>query len=172
MYRYLLVGLIAITLKSCIRFVDSGEGEVISEPWPLDNYEPVIMSREDFEKEIGVTEAVPLETTGKIYVHGKFLYVNEKNKGFHIYDNRYPNSPQKVKFLKALGATDIAIKGQYLYVNQATDLIAFYFNENQNTYVLTKRVKNVFPQKLSPEGWSHGVDENQIIVDWIEKTDY
>ncbi|NME69209.1 hypothetical protein [Flammeovirga aprica] len=162
MYRYLLIGLIAFTLKSCIRI---GDDEIRGD------YEPVIMSRANFENEVGITSSQPLENPGKIYVYGKFLFVNEKNKGFHIYDNRYPSSPQKVKFLKAFGATDIAIKGQYFYVNQATDLLTFYYDENQNAYTLTKRVRNVFPQKRSPQGRHPNVTEDEVVVDWIEKTD-
>ncbi|WP_044201371.1 hypothetical protein [Flammeovirga sp. OC4] len=162
MYRYLLMVVLAITLKSCIRFVN--------EPTE-DDYEPVVMSRTDFEQEVGISDPQPLENPGKIYVYGKFLFVNEKNKGFHIYDNRYPNSPQKVKFLKAVGATDIAIKGEYFYVNQATDLITFHYIESLNSYTLTKRVRNVFPQKQSPGGFSKSVEENQIIVNWLKVTD-
>lgn len=172
MYRYLLISFMAIVLTSCLG--NEGEERFVmeSEPWLNYGYEPVIMSREDFEKEVGTAEARGLEKPGKIYVLGKYLFVNEKGLGFHVYDNSIPESPQKIQFLKARGATDIAIKGKYFYVNQATDLITFYFDEAQNTYTLMNRVRNVFPQKISPDGRTYGFEEDQIIVDWVQLNNY
>lgn len=170
MYRILSLSIITLLFSACIEITGRSSSGTFGDPSFEDQYEAIIVSRTDFEKEIGEIEAQPLDRPGKIYVFGKFLFINEKNKGFHVYDNRYPNAPQKVKFIKALGATDIAIRGQNYYINQATDLITFYYNENQNTFELTKRIRNIFPQKVSPNGFSMSVEEEQIIVNWIDKT--
>jgi len=104
-------------------------------------YEAVILQRTDFENSTQLLTEKPLENTGKIYVKDQFLLINEPNQGFHIYDNSNPANPQKIKFLQVLGSTDISIKGQVLYINNAVDLIAVTFNDDFSGIEVTKRVK-------------------------------
>lgn len=140
------------------------------EPFTLQEsiYEPVIMNRSDFESQIQVTEDRPIVNSGKIYIKDSFLFINETNKGFHVFNNEDPSNPIKIAFIKALGATDLAIQGAVYYINNATDLIALQPNFSNFSFVVTKRIKDTFPQISSPDGFDlYDLSENEIIVDWI-----
>lgn len=59
-----------------------------------------------------------------------FLIINEPNKGFHIYDNTNPENSKKLKFLEVLSSTDVSIKGNSIYTNNAIDLITLLVNDD------------------------------------------
>ena len=127
-------------------------------------YTPVIMSREQMVNSIKMSEPKSMKKAGKIYVKDSYIFITDENKGFHIYDNSNPNAPQLTGFLEVPGATDMAIKNNTIYINQAVDLVAVSLNNNQVT--VQKRIANTFPQKTSPDGFNHYAGENEIIVDW------
>ena len=94
--------------------------------------------------------------------------MNEVNKGFHIIDNSDPTNPNNIGFIKVLGSSDLSIKSNVFYANNATDLIAFKINENNQSIIINKRLNNVFPQIRSPEGFSYyGLQNDEIIIDWV-----
>lgn len=134
----------------------------------VSNFEPVIMNRTAFEASTKVELPKSILNAGKIYVKDEFLFINEKNQGFHVFDNSNPESPVNLAFIQALGATDIAIKNNVLYINNATDLISLTTDFNLNTLEITKRVPNAFPQMISPDGFQYNnLNDGDIIVDWI-----
>lgn len=131
-------------------------------------YEPVILERAVFETTTEIEDPRAINKSGKIYVKDDFLFVNEVNQGFHIFNNSDPTNPQNIAFLKVLGASDISIKNDIFYINNATDLIAVLPNFEQNSIEITKRIPNTFPQLWSPEGFEYfGLESDEIIVDWI-----
>jgi hypothetical protein len=48
---------------------------------------------EKVRKDIQMATPREMETTGKIYVYQQYLFINEPEKGVHIFDNSSPNSP-------------------------------------------------------------------------------
>ena len=133
-------------------------------PPQYSQYEPVILSREQLQSSIKMTAPKSMIKAGKIYVKDNFIFITDENKGFHIYNNSNPNAPQLTGFLEVPGATDMAIKNNTIYINQAVDLVAVSISNNSVT--IHKRIQNTFPQKISPDGWQHYAGENEIIVDW------
>jgi hypothetical protein len=100
-------------------------------------------------------------------VKDNFIFVNEVNKGFHLINNADPSNPVNVGFINVLGSSDLSIKEDVFYANNATDLIAFKINEATQTLTITKRLENMFPQIWSPEGvYDVPLEEDEIIVDW------
>ncbi len=163
-----LVAFFAITMlfTSCIWDVNDDDGGNTVLPFESSAYEPVIMERDDFETSTQLVANQALAETGKIYVKDNYLIINEPNKGFHVYDNSDPSSPEKIKFLKVLGSSDISIKGNVLYFNNAVDLIAVTFNSDFSEIEVTKRIRNVFPVMLSPDQFYPNLEENEVVVDW------
>lgn len=161
--KFLLL-IVFIVIQSC--FYNQPDDDI---PSTAGNYEPVVMNRADFEASVAYESTSRIiEKSGKIYVKGNYIYINEVNKGFHIIDNSNPSNPSNIGFIKVLGSSDLSIKSNVFYANTATDLIAFQFNENNNSINITKRISGVFPQILSPEGFTYyDIQENEIIVDWI-----
>lgn len=133
-------------------------------------YKPVILKRADFEKSIALEKSKQIEKSAKIYIYDTFIFINDKHKGFHLFNNSNPKNPVKEKFLKIPGATDIAIRDNMMYINQATDLIALSFDYSNLTYKLEKRVRNVFPQIIAPDGFRyHELKKDEVIVGWVSK---
>ena len=161
----LLLFLISIT--SCI-YIRNDDDDVITEPYES-AYEPIIITRSEFENSTALSNAIANEKSGKIYLKDNFLIINEVNKGFHIYNNSNPENPIKIGFLKVLGSTDLSIKGDVAYANNAVDLIAIKINTTFNEIEVTKRIRNVFPEKTAPDGFRH-TNDDEVVLDWILKT--
>lgn len=156
----------AILLQSCIHWGSNGDDV---DGFPIaSNYEPVIMKRTAFEATTTL-ESTPrtIENSGKIYVKGNYIFINEVNEGFHFINNTNPSNPQNFGFIKVLGSSDLSIKENVFYVNNAIDLIAFTIDETSGTLTITKRLENVFPQIWSPEGMSYyNLEQDDVIVNW------
>lgn len=130
-------------------------------------YEPIYLDRAAFEQSVVLNNALAIGTSGKIYIKENLLFINEVNKGFHVYDNSDPKNPKALRFLEAPGSTDMAIRDNMIYINQARDLIAVAYSAQANTINLTKRIPNTFPELISPDGFhAYGIPENSVVVDW------
>jgi len=163
--KKILVLCLLILNSSCIFF--TGRGDIEN---PLESaYKAITVDRETFEKSTIITNAQQNETSGRIYIKDNYLIINEPNKGFHVYNNSNPETPINIAFLKVLGSTNVSIKNNVVYANNATDLIALKINAEFNTVEVTKRVKNVFPEKISPDGFIHNTKDDEVVVDWILK---
>ncbi|MBD3584083.1 hypothetical protein [Flavobacterium selenitireducens] len=130
------------------------------------NYEPQIMEREIFESSVQLMPAQNVQKSGKIYIQGNLLVVNDVNRGFHIYNYANPSQPQPLAFLNIPGATDVAIRESTIYINQAVDLVTVQYDADNNTLSLKDRNRNVFPQKMAPDASYAALEENEIIINW------
>ena len=164
--RLLILGLPLLLFSSCFTWETDDGPAVWTDPGLTTSYAPVIMEREAFEAAVQAQPAQAVVKSGKIYVNGNLLFVNDVNKGFHVYNYTNPSNPIPVGFINIPGATDLAMRNNVLFINQATDLVTMTYNAAANTIAITKRNENVFPQKVSPESWSPLVGENEIIVDY------
>ncbi len=135
-------------------------------PRPL-NYRTVTMSREALEASVALNGPQPIERAGKIYVKDNLLFITDVNKGFHIYAYNASGYPDEVAFLSIPGATDLAVRDNKLFINQATDLVTLIYANGAIT--LLKRNRDVFPQKLSPEGDVPYVNDGEIVTNWIPR---
>ena len=65
------------------------------------------------------------------------------------------------------GSTDVAIRNNIMYINQATDLIAISFDTNYQNITVTERVENVFPPlSFPPDGVFVAYDTSKIVLGW------
>jgi len=129
-------------------------------------YKPVIVDRSQLENSISFQNAQPVFKSGKIYIKDNLMFVNDVNKGFHVYDYSNPKSPVRTNFINVPGATDLAIRDNTIYINQAVDLVTATYNITTKKFTVTNRNKNVFPQKQAPNGQSEYTKDNQVIIDW------
>jgi len=165
-FLLILVFSSTLLINSCINW--GTEDDVIDDFQFTGSFEPVIMKRSTFETSTSL-ENTPrtIENSGKIYVKGDYIFINEVNKGFHVINNSDPSNPQNIGFIEVLGSSDLSIKENVFYANNATDLIAFKLNETAETLTITKRLENIFPQIWSPEGFSYyDLEADDIIVNW------
>ncbi len=154
-------------LQACWPILDEVDDISISS-----EYEPVYLARTTLENSVVLKGPKPILSSGKIYIKDNLLFINEVRKGFHIFDNSNPQKPVKIKFIEAPGCTDLAIRENAVYINQATDLIAIRLDFNLTSISVTKRIKNTFPQLVSPDGfYADDIPENSIVVDWKLRTE-
>jgi hypothetical protein len=148
-------------LQSCIWGGSDDPPQVFVNP-----YTPVILDRTAFENSVESQPARTVTYSGKIYIKDNLMFINEKNIGFHVYQYSDPENPVNIGFIQIKGATDLAIRNGNIYINQAVDLVTLTYNEADNSIIVKHRNKNVFPQKVSPNGFIANTSENQIIVNW------
>lgn len=149
-----------LLLQSCIF-------STTEDDFNLTRYRAVIMEREIFENSIQLLPPQSIIKSGKIYIKDDYAFINEVNEGFHILNYANPENPIPISFLKVPGATDLSIRNNVLYINQAVDLVTLAYQPTTNTYQFLYRNRNMFPQKESPSFDYTPLTENQIIINWI-----
>jgi hypothetical protein len=167
-FKWLLFLIVSVSLQSCLCFSKDCDSAPVSPP--DEQFKPVLLNRTTFENSIQILSSQSIVASGKIYVKDNLMFVNDLNKGFHVYNYTNPATPVKLGFIKILGATDLAIRDNTIYINQAVDLVTLNYNSANNTIQVLHRNKNVFPQKVSPLGnYAYESNENNIVIDWIKK---
>ncbi|MFV8355735.1 hypothetical protein ACNQGB_06080 [Flavobacterium sp. XS1P32] len=159
MKKIVILMLVSFLFVSCWPTTDTGD-------FARQEYKPVIITRSALETSIAFQNAQPIIKSGKIYIKDDLMFINDVNKGFHVYDYTDPKKPIRLHFIKAPGATDLAIKGNTVYINQAVDLVTATFDPATKKFTVTNRNKNVFPQKQAPNGSVANTNQDEIIIDW------
>ena len=134
-------------------------------------YEPILMSRQDMEAAVRIRDAREIEKPGKIWVYNNFIFVIEKYKGIHVLDNTDSENPKNISFIQIDGCTDVAVKNGVIYANNAIDLIGVKPSTDYQSIDVVSRNRNILPQLESPNGWNtfdyeKFRPENTIIVRW------
>lgn len=125
------------------------------------------------EKTIRASAAREINRLGKIYYKDPLIFVNESNIGVHVFDNTDPSNPINVQFLEIPGCEDIAIRGNYLYADNLTDLVTVDITDLANPEVV-HRLENIKPlieEGFPPnyEGYFECVDNNRgVVIGWEE----
>src|SRR3954469_25262354 len=72
-------------------------------------YTPVYKRLKEVRAEMKGEAPQPLVNTGKIYVRGNYIYLNEIRKGIHVIDNTDPSQPKNLSFIRLPGNLDLAV---------------------------------------------------------------
>ncbi|MDF7810877.1 hypothetical protein [Hymenobacter sp. YC55] len=146
------------------------------EPQPVtgyyDGYCPQLMERAVLEKSVEALSARPMHNTGKIYVRGHYLFINEKYEGIHVVDNQNPAAPRIISFLRIPGNIDMAVKGNLLYADNGPDLVTIDIT-NPAAVQVKGRVRDAFRELPPPEMWMVAPEcgpesrpANTVVVGW------
>ena len=127
---------------------------------------PVFKDKSEVLADIKSGPSQSLSSPGKIYLYGKYIFLNETNKGVHVLDNSNPSKLSEVCFIDIPGNIDIAVKGSTLYADMYTDLLTIDIS-NPLQAKLSKVTPRVFPERQYASGFF--VDSTKVIVDWITK---
>lgn len=135
-------------------------------------YRAVYISNEDL-RNVVVQTPQPLQNPGKIYVKDGYLFINDQQRGIHIFDNRNPAKPVELGFLRIPGNSEMAIKDSTLYANNGPDLLAINIGSPANVRVV-KRISNVFTTTNYPDArqvWFDCPDPTRgFVVGWERAT--
>ncbi len=127
----------------------------------------VYKAKADILASINDNPSQSIDHAGKIYIKGNYIYLNEVNRGIHIIDNNNAAHPVQIAFLAIPGNLDIAIKGNTLYADMYTDLLALDIS-NPLQAKLTGQVNNFFVGRAYSSGPVATLSDS-ILVDWKEK---
>src|SRR5687767_14771024 len=129
-------------------------------------WEPVYRTKDEVRANIKNNSSREIERPGKIYIRGNYIFLNEIDRGIHIIDNANPSAPRNIAFVDIPGNLDMAVKGNMLYADFYTDLVAIDIVDPLNVAV-RKFTENVFPERA----WGNGFSPNPtaVIVDWVKK---
>ena len=160
-----LFAAIALIMGSCVE--DEVQPNVSMEGW-----KPVYLQSEKVS-EVVAEEARPIQKLGKIFYKENYIYVVERLNGIHVIDNTDPTAPQQVKFISIPGCRDIAMKQNYLYADNFTDLVVLDVADKENI-TLINRVEDLYTplQQAYPEFASTGEmfecyeSSKGTVVDW------
>ncbi|MDR2382616.1 MAG: hypothetical protein LBD76_01880 [Prevotellaceae bacterium] len=131
------------------------------------DYRAVYMDRTNLEQSVFYVETgKEMKNPGKIYFKYPYLFINEKYKGIHIFDNTNPEKPVNKGFIVAPGCLDMAVKDNIIYLDNAVDMVCFDLNDKKKEM---KRITNVFPPLTAPDGYSQYRTDGLIIVEWIKR---
>jgi len=88
---------------------------------------------------IVMQEARALQRPGKIYRYGDYLLINEYNAGIHVFDNKTPETPTPIGFIRILGNRELAVAQDILYVNHLDNLTALTIDDFNNVVQISSR---------------------------------
>jgi hypothetical protein len=129
-------------------------------------YQPVYKTTAEVRANIKSNAPKEVVNPGKLFILGKYIFLNEIDKGIHVIDNRNPSSPRNVAFIDIPGNLDLAVKGNALYADLYTDLVTLDITDPLNV-VVKKYNEGVFPYRAYGNGF-YG-DSSRIITDWVKR---
>lgn len=124
-------------------------------------FEPLYKTTAEVRANIKSSPAKNIKIPGKLFIIGKYIFLNEINKGIHIINNSNPAAPVNLGFIDIPGNIDIAVKGNTLYADLYSDLVALDISNPLNV-VKTKIIDNIFPNRY----YGFNADSSRIIYDW------
>ena len=127
---------------------------------------PVYATKDAVLANIKSNTSQTIESPGKIFIYGNYIFLNETDKGVHIIDNSNPSNPVVKAFINIPGNVDIAVKGDILYADMYSDLLSIDITDPLHAKLL-KNVANVFPERDYNNGFV--ANSGKVIVDWIRK---
>ncbi len=143
---------------------------------------PIYRSLSQVRANMKNTDAISIKNSGKIYVQGKYIFLNEVDKGIHVIDNSIPSSPRNLSFISIPGNEDMAIKGSTLYADSYNDLVAIDISDPLHIAV-RKIVDNAFPDRsmyykqtgtgvynyISDSAFTNNPDSLFLVADWVTR---
>lgn len=156
--------LFVISILSCIIILQGCVKDHCTQTYTY--FSPVYKTTEEVRANIKSNPPKEISKAGKLYIRGKYIFLNEVDRGIHIIDNSNPASPRNVAFIDIPGNMDMAVKGNILYADAYTDLITLDIT-NPLQVRTTKIVDGAFPYRQY-YGYFEG-DASKVIVDWVKR---
>ena len=126
-------------------------------------YRPEYKTKDEVRANIKSSTPIELTAPGKLFYKDGYVFLNELNKGVHIIDVRNPSAPNNIAFVHVPGAVDLAVRGNILYADMYTDLVAIDITDPKAVQLKTV-VPGVFPERYYS---SFVPDSKLIITAWI-----
>ncbi|RYY59759.1 MAG: hypothetical protein EOO05_12285 [Chitinophagaceae bacterium] len=127
-------------------------------------YTPVMKNQAEVRNDVVSSAPRDVIKPGKIYLLGNYILLNDVDRGIHVIDNSDPSSPKNVSWIDIPGNMDMAAKGNMLYVDFYSELLAIDMTDPLNVHVAGYK-PDVFPVRYYTSTIASG--DEQIVADWI-----
>jgi len=124
-------------------------------------YIPVYTKKATVMSSINGDAGHAISKAGQIYIKDNYIYLNEFNSGIHVIDNSNPAHPVQTAFLNIPGNQNIGIRGNILFADMYSDLLAIDISNIRQVKVIDTLL-NAIPYR------SYGQND-QVITGWIKK---
>lgn len=105
-------------------------------------YEAVYSTAAEVRASFDTQSARELKAPGKIYRKNQHLFINERGKGIHIYNNQVKEAPVAEAFINIPGNFDMAVMDDILYADSFVDLLIIDISDLSNIKLID-RLENV-----------------------------
>jgi hypothetical protein len=151
-----LIALLPVIFSACLKDKCSSE-------YRYTYYEPVYKTKAEVRANIKSNAPKEIQNTGTFYIYGNYIFLNEVDKGVHVIDNTNPSQPRNIAFIDIPGNQQLAVKGNILYADLYTDLVAIDIS-NPSVISVKKILDFVFPERMYGGGFAP--DNSKVIVEW------
>ena len=105
---------------------------------------PVYLSYSELRSAVQFEEPHALTEISRIYLYKSLMFMNERNQGIHIIDNRFPANPRPMAFVRIPGNLDVSIRGDFLYADSYVDLVTLDLTDINNIQEVSRQT-DIFP---------------------------
>lgn len=140
----------------------------------VEGWVPVYANQDDMAVK-NLSTLPPIADAGKIYIKGDYFYQVDNNKGIHVIDMSDRSNPKQEAFIQVVGAQEISIRANILYVNSINDLVSIDISDI-NSVKEIGRIKgafNITEHDIKPpsSGYFECVDQSKgTVVRWEKAT--
>src|SRR5579872_5624773 len=129
---FLLIGVIAVTVLVVFQACHRDHYKTVT----YKVYHALTIQKSAVLGGINGNAAEPIGKAGQIYLKGSLVFLNDLNKGIHVYDNSDPAHPSQIAFLNIPGNQNIAMRGNILYADVYCGLLAIDLTNVQQAKVV------------------------------------
>lgn len=105
--------------------------------------EPVYLTPEAMRAAFTIEAPQEVTNTGKIYLYGNYVFLNQPGEGIHIIDNTDRENPEVISFINIPGNYEMAARGNRIFADSYLDLVVLDITDPRNV-TLTKRIEDIF----------------------------
>lgn len=112
----ILLVLLVVSQASCFGWDGGDDG-------CCPRHTPIYMDYDTLRSSVQVVAPEPVESLNRLYLYDSYIFLVERNRGFHVLDNSDATQPVNVAFVEVPGNTEISIRDGYVYVDSYVDLV-------------------------------------------------
>ncbi len=102
--------LLLVVFSGCVK-------DTVKRTYNFTSYRPVYQAMAAVRASLKSEAPEPIQQPSKLFIRGRYIFLNDVNRGIHIIDNSNPAQPKNVAFIPIPGNVDLAVNGNTLYAD-------------------------------------------------------
>lgn len=122
-------------------------------------YDPIYIDHDSTLAAINGKISQGILNPRKTYVTDSYIFISDSGRGIHIFDNSNPSRPAKIAFLAIPGNQDIAVRGNILYADMFSELLAIDITDMHHV-----KVTSELPHLFYVNGYGTTANGDKIVA--------